>query len=502
MGLAHKEGNAVRMLLGVGLVLMAAASSNAAVSIQVESRTELLYSTDANVDCTKLHMETDGTKLPFNVVRLRALANGAPIDLSTVKVQWSFRGTTFGTFAADLDLGPTGSQPTVTAMCAEFGNECLLTGDRLTQYDRDTIFYVAPTCESLKRDPTKPFGGGGARIRMKATAGRQKLGKADVTIGYGRNGGATLFVRNVANQFSDGLGRGPVSTGVITNYAARIQQPDGMPKAPETFRVSGDLGGTDLDKGPCSDFPADACDLIEQSGDRGTMLLNAIFEDKSAICDNISVVIANCSAAGVLDVTPKPKRTTYDPANPSQNLVDLSVRLRNTSRSEGGLPPCNFFLQGNIASCSSTVKVGGFTETKTTSFALPHCSKTTDRDCSVDSQCRPPACTSCDPAEICLVKPYCSTTVTQLCTHDDDCAPPACPTCVQDEICVHMLDFPAGEPPIFILPQSSLELVTGTAAMRNRFKSTAAVTDTWTVNVKIPALTFTKTLKYKIRGRP
>jgi hypothetical protein len=491
------------MMLAIGLVPMLATAAPAAISIVAEARTELLYSTK-DVDCTKLHMETDSSKLPMNVVRLRALMDGAAIDLSTVQLHWSFKGEAVGTLAADLDLGPSGSQPTVTAMCANFGNECLLTGDRLTEYDRDTIFYAAPTCDSLGRDPGKPFTGGTTKIRLKATVGRRKLGKADVTIGFGRNGGATLFVRDIAGKFQDGIGRSAgVTTGVITDYAARIQQPTGEAKPPKTFQVSGDLGGKQLAPGACVDFAADACDFIEQMGEKGTMLLTAAFEDDSAVCDNVRSVIAHCSAAGELDVIPKPKRATYDPANPSQNQVDLTVRLRNTSVAENGLPPCGFFLQGpGIASCSSTVRVGEFTDTKTTSFSLPHCSKTDSSTCSRDSDCRPPDCASCDPTEICLTAPYCSTTVTRACGRDEDCVPPACPTCQTDEICVHMLDFPDDNAVITIAPKSFRDIVTGTAALRNRFKTTAAVTDKWTVNVRIPSLSFTKTLKYKIRGRP
>lgn len=487
----------VRMTLGLWLVLLGAARTWAAVSITVEPRTELLYSTSKDVDCTALH-ETDSANLPLNVVRLRALMDGAPIDTSTVRLQWSFKGEAVGLLAADLDLGPTGSLPTVTAMCAEFGNQCALSGSELGTYAEDTIFYVAPTCDDLTRNPARPFGGGTAKIRVKAFAGKRKLGKADATVGFGRNGSATVYVYS-GNGFVDGIGRpGGVTTGLLTTYAARVQQPSGVAKPPTEYSVSGDLGSVVLDQS-CTGY--DACERLQQSGERGIMLLTASFEDGSALCDNIEVVIGHCSADGRLEVIPSPRRTTYDPANASQSLVDLTVRLRNTSKAENGLPPCTFYLVGNIAQCSSTIKVGEFTDTKTAAFSLPHCSATTTLSCATDAQCRPPLCATCQPDEECLIAPYCSTTFTRTCTTDADCAPPACAECQANEICVHMLDFPGGSE-IFLEPGTSIDLVTGTAAMRNQFKSSAALTDTWTVNVEIPAMTFTKTLKYKIRSRP
>jgi hypothetical protein len=92
--------------------------------------------------------------------------------------------------------------------------------------------------------------------------------------------------------------------------------------------------------------------------------------------------------------------------------------------------------------------------------------------------------------------------VSRDCTLDSDCAPPACPECQADEICVQMLDFPPDDAEIYMLPGETRTLVSGTALLRNRFKSTAAMTDTWTVKVRIPNLTFENSIKYKIRGRP
>jgi hypothetical protein len=76
------------------------------VTLVPEPRTELLYSTSKNVG---LHgAACDGVGGPSIPRRpARVLNDGAPIDLSTVKLQWSFKGKALGSLAADLDLGPT-----------------------------------------------------------------------------------------------------------------------------------------------------------------------------------------------------------------------------------------------------------------------------------------------------------------------------------------------------------------------------------------------------------
>src|SRR5262249_30732076 len=152
-----------------------ASTAHAVLSIVAEPRTELLYTT-TSVDCTALHKK-DSSALPMNVVRLHAFQDGAPIDLATVRLQWSLRDNAAGTLAADLDLRPPSNPPTITAMCANFGNACQLTGEALDIYHQDSIFYVAPNCSSLSRDVSKPFNGGKDRIRLKGFVGKKKLGK-------------------------------------------------------------------------------------------------------------------------------------------------------------------------------------------------------------------------------------------------------------------------------------------------------------------------------------
>jgi hypothetical protein len=480
------------MMMVTGFVLVLASPAQAVLSIMAEPRTELLYSTESP-DCTELHKK-QSAELPFNVVRLHVLNDGQPIDPSTVRLQWELRDNAAGRLAADLDLGPKSNTPIVTAMCANFGNGCELTGDALNIYHEETIFYVAPDCSTLKRDPTKPFNGGSDRIRVKGFVGKRKLGKADVTIGYGNNGSATVGVLNNVGNVDDGIGKTAVLTGLRTLYAGRVQQPTGQPKPPTSFVITGQLGGGALtDQCPTS-VPYDRCGVIEHGGERGVQLLTATFDDASAVCDNVRVVIGNCSPdiSGQLTVTPDPRRTTYDPANPSQSTVHLTVRFKNTSKPQGDLRACNFDLLGsNILTCSSTLKAKGFTDTKMTSFSLPHCS-TANATCQTSADC--------PMGERCLVNPYCSSTTSRDCSTDADCAAPACPECQPNEICVHMLKFPSGE--IFLEPGESVTLLDDTAILRNRFPATAAVSDTWTVNVHIPSISVSKSLKYKIRSRP
>src|SRR5262252_3953037 len=55
----------------------------AAVSVSA-SRAELLYSQNANPDCSMLNGVTDDAQLPFYVTRLRATVEGAPAGASLV----------------------------------------------------------------------------------------------------------------------------------------------------------------------------------------------------------------------------------------------------------------------------------------------------------------------------------------------------------------------------------------------------------------------------------
>ena len=138
---------------------------------------ETLYAADAMPDCSKLSkLPDDG--LPLSVVRLRAQADGAPAAQTTFR--WSMRGRDFGLLVADLDIGPSAQSAAVAGLCAEFGDACVLTPDKLPFYTRSSILWVAPTCDILPKTPFKPFSGGTSQVFVAAETGRRKLGRASV----------------------------------------------------------------------------------------------------------------------------------------------------------------------------------------------------------------------------------------------------------------------------------------------------------------------------------
>jgi len=70
-----------RGAIGLALTLGALVGRvEAAVSVSV-SRSELLYSQNANPDCSMLHAVTDDVMLPFYVARLRATVLDAPTSI-------------------------------------------------------------------------------------------------------------------------------------------------------------------------------------------------------------------------------------------------------------------------------------------------------------------------------------------------------------------------------------------------------------------------------------
>jgi hypothetical protein len=126
--------------IGLGLTLAALVGRvEAAVSVSA-SRTEILYSQNADPDCSMLHSVTDDAQLPFYVARLRATVVDAPPGVPLV-YRWSLPSNAQGLLAADLDLGSAGEAPSVTGMCAEFGNTCVLTSDKQSFYDEPNLSY-------------------------------------------------------------------------------------------------------------------------------------------------------------------------------------------------------------------------------------------------------------------------------------------------------------------------------------------------------------------------
>jgi hypothetical protein len=492
--------------LVVGAVAAAAMPAGASVTLTA-SRNELLYSQDADPDCSKLHAITDDGQLPFNVARLRSSVQGAPAG-QAVGYKWSLRKKSAGLLAADLDLGPGGETSAVAGMCAEFGNACILTDEKVKFYSEPTIFFIAPTCDVVSNRTEKVFRGGTSRVTLKVTAGRRKLGRATVTIGWGRNGAVQIWAENTQGVFDDGLGKpNGVNVPAVTILGANItQQPNPAPPGGlDTFFFNGEnISGAESNACPLTRFEA-CVELDIFSVGHAFPTVEARYNDGSALCDKIEVRTGPCNPNPKLEVITKPRLRTYDPDDPRRNTVELTVRLRNASRPEGNLPPCNFLLRGaGILSCSEELKVGGLTDSKTTTFDLAHCSVTTNRGCRLNAECDPQICPDCQPNEICLTESHCSTTFTQRCQSDADCKStgnnPPCSKCDKEERCIRVLDVPS--PEIFIRAGEFFDLLTETRTLRNELPDPARITDTWTANVFIPDVSAQDKIRYRIKGRP
>ena len=119
------------------------------------------------------------------------------------KVKWSFPEPAVGTLAADEALGPDDTTSGIVGFCAEFGNECILTKQKLAFYNKPTILWLGPTCDTLPEKTSRAFAGGSVKFRVKLPG----LGKARTTVGYGHTGSTTLFMLDLKEQFQDGIGK-------------------------------------------------------------------------------------------------------------------------------------------------------------------------------------------------------------------------------------------------------------------------------------------------------
>lgn len=487
------------MLLAVFAQAGLAAPARAQFSLTA-SRTGLLYSASTSVDCSTLSMKAD-TELPFNIARIAVV--GTPAG-QVLTYHWSMKKDDQGFLAADMDIGPSGATPAVSAMCADFGSACTLTEGKVDFYTLDHILWVAPTCTVLPKDTSRPFRGGVSHVRVKVTNGRKKVGNAAVNLGWGMNGAVTLFVTDMENppRFQDGIGRRePIPIFANPTFAFRESPPNPAPQGLTTFQFT---PGSFVGEQACSGF--DGCGEVDFSAPgRVLEMLAVTYSDGSALCDNLNVRVATCAAKAGLEVIPRPKRSLYDPAG-SSSMVDLTVRLKNRSVPEGGLPACNFLLRGaGVLSCSSDINVGGVKDTQSTTFDLQHCSQTIDQPCLSDADCGA-LCGNCAPNETCLTKPHCATHFNRECGNDSDCDPkrlpsPNCPECNPNEACVRVIKVGPGAD-VFITPGGSVDLLHQPVTLRNVLSNTAKITDTWTGSVLIPGVSASAKVKYKIRGRP
>src|SRR5438105_3414227 len=218
-----------RWFVALALVVLQAPRESAAGRIGVvPSRPDTLYSgSNANPSCTDLFNVQDDTMLPLNVVRLRA-QQPAGVAPDQVRYQWSFPKPALGQLLADEDLGPDEQVPAIRSACADVGNGCVLTAEQLLVYNHPSILWVAPGCDVLPTDTTRPFRGGTVRIGVRVSVGKRRVGRGAGRIGFGRIGSLTLFVADPGGPFRDGIGN-PSGEKIFLNplFAVRLD-PGGL----------------------------------------------------------------------------------------------------------------------------------------------------------------------------------------------------------------------------------------------------------------------------------
>ncbi len=368
------------ILFLTGVVALAwPAIVSAAVTVSA-SLSETLYSATSNTDCATLHpLKDQGTAggkgdLPLNVVRLHATVPGVPDDQVTFR--WSVLKPEFGVLVADQDI-TSGDSTVIEGICAKFGTEagpCVLSGDRLRFYTQPSILWVAPTCDILPKNTAKQFHGGRARFKVKAMRGKQKLGKGQISVGFGRVASIILFADE-----QDGLGKpSGIPDGVRFFFSANTN-PNGMTLPPlDHYEFNNGAGATEDTTSGCTfaDLRSfDACagatgELDYHAMGRFLASVTEVFKDNSALCDNITVQVLACAPRGHLQVIRRPRVETYTPGSARTGTVDVIVRLKNNSIAEHGLPACGFLLDDPVLSCSEEAQFAGGSATKDTEFTL------------------------------------------------------------------------------------------------------------------------------------
>ena len=484
-------GSARRFLFVLLLLEVPFAAPLGAAVRLAATRAETLYAADAMPDCSKLSKLADDG-LPLHVVRLRAEADGAPAD--QIVYHWSMRAPAVGLLVADLDLGPTAQGAAVAGLCAEFGDACILTPDKLAFYTRPTILWVAPTCDILPKTPFRPFRGGISRVVVEARAGARRLGKASAKIGFGHTASITLYADG-----DDGVGnRGGIPSDINPQFGALVSPNGQTLPAPNKFDFGTGTGeSSSVDPGSCttggSNRVFDACktDFLYQSAGRFVASVAEKFMDGSALCDSVGVRILSATIIPRLVVELTPRRPTYT----SGDSVNLRVRLLNASPRVGGSGI--LLIGGGVLTCEEGASVREVAQTKKTSFDLQHCSDTTTQGCTRDADCNPLFCQGCGEGETCLTQSHCSATLSRPCQHDSDCAQASCPTCKEDEICIQVLETPA----IVVPVGGSVDLINKPVPVRNVFPEAARLQDVWTVQTFNAGSDDTK-VHYRIRGQP
>jgi len=450
------------------------------------SRAEVLFSAEDNPDCGQLHGIVDSAQLPLNVVRLTVLVNGQVPPAGT-KIKWSFPDPGVGILAADQNLGSTDTSAGIVGFCAEFGNECTLTKEKLAFYNEPTILWLGPLCGTLPEKTSRAFPGGSVRFKVKIPG----QGKAKATVGYGRAvvGAATLLMTSSNGQLQDGDGKPDgvfdgfkPGVGAVVDWAG--------PPALEFLKFESGAGDNFKIAPPC----IGSCGELEYSEPgRFVATLTAKLQDGSALCDRLVYRVGTCEANPKLEIITTPKRQTYQDGQ----TVRLRVRMHNKSPAEGG---CAFSLEGKVLTCNAQLKVGGLEDEHTGDIEFRHCSTTDGQPCEGDSDCECTAtncpCPTCAPNEFCVNYNHCSETVQRQCARDTDCAPPVCPECRDDEHCADVLPISRAVVPV----GQFIDLLDTNVAIKNVLPDTAHIKEEWTGHTE-NAGDATDTIKYGIRGR-
>jgi hypothetical protein len=451
-------------------------------------RTELLYSSNTNPDCGKFSKVTDDTQLPLNVTRIHAAVDGAPAD--QIRYQWSMPKDGQGILAADLDL-PADKSAAIAGLCAEFGNVCVLTPDKLPFYNFPTILLLAPGCSVLPTDTSKRFRGDIMDVRLRATVGKRKLGKGSIKIGFGRTAFVTLFAAANGRPATDGIGsRRPIPSDINPHYAATVDaQGQTLPKIDTfTFDSGGGLSAAVMPTSCALDSSGatfDACvvDFLYKSAGNVTPSVKVDLDDGSALCDNISVRILSAINVIRLNVKVSPRRSAYA----SDSSVNLRVSATNISDPTTG---SNILLTGGgVLNCVESLAIGGNKDSKTTIFDLQHCLTDSTQPCGSDIDCAA--------GDKCATQSHCSAHTDQTCAHDSDCDPKTCASCDPNESCVQVLATPQVTIPI----GRTVVLIDKPVSVRNAFPDKAKMKDHWTIT-PFNADPDDITVQYGIRGHP
>ena len=388
-----------------------------------------------------------------------------------VRFQWRLPEPPQGLLLADQDIPPNEQAGVIRTICTELGNACVLTAEQLSVYDKPTILYVAPGCDVLPEQGFKPYRGGRVKVRVKASAGKRKLGKGSIRIGYGRTASLSL---TLDGKTGDGVRNG-VAAQLREQFTATVD-PAGV-ALPPIARYRFDNGDGDLATVPGDALQASTV-LTYSTAGKHVATAEATLSDGSALCDNLLANVESATNRIRVEVSRTPKRGSYRPGDPASGSVSVRVRVKNTGKPQQG---SGVLLEGaGVLTCDTEVRTGATTLTKSTQIDFQHCSATLDQPCDSDADCRPSQCAACGAGEICLASSHCANTGLDVgvplgCTTDADCTR-FDPT----DSCVTVLPVSS----VLIPLGKSVDLISAVVPLANTLAGPAKVTETWTARAK------------------